>query len=54
MKKDEHKFGQADTNKDGFLEREEFVYFRHPEESLHMQDIATDEVLDDIDLNGDR
>eukprot|EP00794_Sanderia_malayensis_P015719 gene15719-17304_t len=54
VKKDEHKFEQADTNKDGFIERQEFIYFRHPEESQHMQDIATDEVLDDIDQNADR
>ena len=46
----------ADENKDGVLERHEYVYFRHPEESIRveLQDIAANEVLDDIDQNGDR
>ena len=42
--KAEHKFKMSDANKDGFLVRDEYVYFRHPEESSNMQDIAVDEV----------
>ena len=56
MKRDQNKFEEADENKDGFLERHEYVYFRHPEESHRdvLQNIAANEVLDDIDQNGDR
>ena len=56
LKRDENKFQMADENNDGFLERHEYVYFRHPEESIRegLQDIAANEVLDDIDQNGDR
>jgi len=56
LKRDENKFRLADENKDGFLERHEYVYFRHPEESIYkeLQDVAANEVLDDIDQDGDR
>ena len=54
MERDQLKFEKADADGDGILERHEYIYFRHPEESQHMQDIAANEVIEDIDQNGDR
>lgn len=54
--KTEKKFKIADINQDGKLNRDEYGYFRHPEESRdqRLQDIAIDEVIDDMDQNDDR
>jgi len=54
--KSEKKFKTADTNGDGKLSRDEYAFFRHPEESRDekLQNIAIDEVIDDMDQNNDR
>ena len=53
--KSQKKFKIADTNNDGKMSRDEFAFFRHPEESrdLRLQDIAVDEVMGDMDQNKD-
>jgi len=45
------KFILADVNKNGRLDRDEYVYFRHPEESRDelMNEIAIDEVIEEMD-----
>lgn len=55
MDKSHKKFKTADTNDDGKLSRDEFAFFRHPEESrdVTMQEIAVDEVMEDMDQDRD-
>ena len=36
------------------MDRHEYVNFEHPEESKHMEELAIDEVIDDVDKDGDR
>lgn len=43
----------ADTDKNGKMNRDEYVDFEHPEERKDMEDIALDEVIQDVDQNGD-
>lgn len=38
--RDIRKFKQADQNGDGYLSKEEFAAFLHPEEHEHMKDIV--------------
>ncbi|XP_002162407.1 calumenin-A [Hydra vulgaris] len=51
-----HKFNVADEDFDGKLNREEYMMFRHPEEStrVSLQEIAIDEIIDEMDVNKDR
>lgn len=51
--RDERRFKKADKDSDGFLNKDEFIDFLHPEEAVHMRDIVVDETLDDIDKNKD-
>lgn len=55
IEKAHNKFKIADTDSDGKLNRDEFAFFRHPEESQNvaLQEIAVDEVMDDMDQNKD-
>lgn len=54
--KAKHKFEIADVNKDDELSRDEYVYFRHPEESSNklLQEIAVDEVIDEMDQDANK
>ena len=54
MRKMENKFHLADEDKDGKMDRDEYVNFEHPEETEHMTDVALDEILDEVDQNDDR
>ncbi|XP_048587139.1 calumenin-A [Nematostella vectensis] len=54
IRKAQHKFNLADEDKDGKMDEEEYVNFQHPEESKHMEELAVDEVLEDVDQDGDR
>ena len=38
------------------MSREEYAFFKHPEESrdVKLQELAVDEVIDDMDQDGDR
>jgi hypothetical protein len=47
--RDQRRWTIADEDKDGFLTKEEFKHFLHPEEADHMRDIVVQETLDDID-----
>jgi hypothetical protein len=40
VNRDTRKFKQADENGDGYLSKEEFASFLHPEEHEHMKDIV--------------
>lgn len=53
MRKEEYKFNVADADKNGKMNRDEYVDFEHPEENKLMEEIALDEVIDDVDQNGD-
>lgn len=35
------------------MNRDEYVDFEHPEENINMQEIALDEVIEDVDQNDD-
>ena len=48
-----YSFQLADDNHDGFLDREEFAAFLHPEESARMRVIVIDETMDDMDKDRD-
>ena len=50
----QRKFGLSDEDKDGKMNRGEYVNFEHPEETEHMTEIALDEIIDDVDQDGDR
>lgn len=47
------KFDAADVNKDGYLDKEEFVPFAHPYNYEHMHDIELGRVIVDHDKNKD-
>lgn len=51
--RDRRRWGQADQDKDGFLNREEFGNFLHPEEAAHMRDLVVTETFEDIDKDKD-
>lgn len=51
--KAQYKFNMADADKNGKMNRDEYVDFEHPEERKDMEDIALDEVIQDVDQNGD-
>lgn len=43
----------ADDDKDGKMNSDEYVNFQHPEETKHMEELAVDEILEDVDQDGD-
>ncbi|KXJ19691.1 calumenin-B [Exaiptasia diaphana] len=53
IQKAQHKFSMADEDKDGKMDSDEYVNFQHPEETKHMEELAVDEILEDVDQNGD-
>ncbi|CAH3037536.1 unnamed protein product [Pocillopora meandrina] len=53
IRKKEYKFSIADADKNGKMNRDEYVDFEHPEENINMQEIALDEVIEDVDQNDD-
>ena len=53
IRKAEYKFNMADADKNGKMNRDEYVDFEHPEENKKMEEIALDEVIEDVDQNGD-
>uniref|UniRef100_A0A646QGB2 Reticulocalbin-3 n=1 Tax=Hemiscolopendra marginata TaxID=943146 RepID=A0A646QGB2_9MYRI len=53
LRRDQRRWGLADVDKDGFLNKEEFTNFLHPEEASHMQDIVIIETMEDIDKDND-
>ncbi|KAJ8021397.1 45 kDa calcium-binding protein [Holothuria leucospilota] len=44
----------ADENEDNALDSEEFISFMHPEHSERMLNIVVDEILHELDQNGDK
>lgn len=54
IEKAQHKFSLADEDKDGKMNIDEYVNFQHPEETKHMEELAVDEILEDVDQDGDR
>ena len=46
-------FEYADKNKDGSLDKKEFLLFSHPEEQPEMFPLILQQTLDDKDLNKD-
>ncbi|KAJ7372307.1 hypothetical protein OS493_019751 [Desmophyllum pertusum] len=53
ISKAQYKFNAADADKNGKMNRDEYVDFEHPEENKKMEDIALDEVIEDVDQDGD-
>ena len=53
IRKAQYKFHMADADKNGKMNRDEYVDFEHPEENKKMEEIALDEVIEDVDQNGD-
>uniref|UniRef100_A0A0K8SDE8 Reticulocalbin-3 n=1 Tax=Lygus hesperus TaxID=30085 RepID=A0A0K8SDE8_LYGHE len=53
LKNDKIMFNAADKNQDGFLTREEFVPFSHPEEHPDMLPLILNNTLEEKDLNND-
>ena len=54
IRKARRKFEAADLDKNGKMDREEFLIFQHPEEAEHMERIAVEEIVDEVDKDGDR
>jgi len=52
-KRDQRRFNRADVNNNGFLTKDEFSGFLHPEDHTHMKDIVVQETLEDLDLDND-
>ncbi|XP_011434992.2 calumenin isoform X2 [Magallana gigas] len=53
IQRDERRWKTADKDNDGFLTKEEFADFLHPEEAEHMRDIVVKETMEDIDKDKD-
>jgi len=53
LHEDELYFKAADQNKDGFLDRTEFIAFQTPEHHVHMHDTLIDMTLNEKDKNKD-
>ncbi|XP_078582310.1 calumenin-B-like [Branchiostoma floridae x Branchiostoma japonicum] len=53
VQQDHARFNASDQNKDGALDKEEFLAFLWAEEYPHMHDIITLETMEDLDKNGD-
>lgn len=53
IRRDQRRWGIADTNGDHTLNQEEFTNFLHPEDAPHMRDVVVVETMEDIDKNKD-
>ena len=53
IRRDQRRWGIADTNGDHAINREEFTNFLHPEDAPHMRDIVVVETMEDIDKDRD-
>ncbi|XP_030555133.1 reticulocalbin-2 [Drosophila novamexicana] len=53
IKQDKEMFHAADTDKDGMLSLEEYVYFQNPEEHPQMLPVLLEHTMQDKDLNHD-
>jgi len=54
IERDQHRFEAADKDKSGFLTKEEFLDFLHPEDGgTHMREVVIHETIADIDKDGD-
>ncbi len=54
IERDQHRFEAADKDKSGFLTKEEFLDFLHPEDGgAHMREVVIHETIADIDKDGD-
>jgi len=53
IRRDQRRWGIADTNGDHAINREEFTNFLHPEDAPHMRDIVVVETMEDIDKDKD-
>ncbi|KAK2143849.1 hypothetical protein LSH36_807g00115 [Paralvinella palmiformis] len=53
MNRDKRRWEKADKDGDGFLTKEEFADFLHPEDAEHMRDIVIQETIEDIDKDKD-
>jgi len=53
IRRDQRRWGIADTNGDHVLDKEEFTNFLHPEDAPHMRDIVVVETMEDIDKDKD-
>ncbi|XP_064540826.1 reticulocalbin-2 [Drosophila montana] len=53
IKQDKEMFNAADTNKDGMLSLEEYVYFQNPEEHPQMLPVLLEHTMQDKDQNHD-
>ncbi|XP_061174316.1 calumenin-like isoform X3 [Saccostrea echinata] len=53
IERDERRWKAADKDGDGYLNKEEFADFLHPEEAEHMRDIVVKETMEDIDKDKD-
>jgi len=49
IRRDQRRWGIADTNGDHGLDKEEFTNFLHPEDAPHMKEIVVVETIEDID-----
>lgn len=52
LKEDEILFKAADKNKDGRLDKTEFLSFSHPQEDIQMHETVFQHILTEKDLNG--
>lgn len=53
INRDERRFKKADQDNDGYLSKDEFADFLHPEDAEHMRDVVVEETMEDIDKDKD-